>query len=71
MTEITLVATLHAIRIDHEGESRATFTIPLSHLENIAALAALTDMALEITVRVKARQMTLTESRDGREEILP
>ena len=44
------------IKVDAEGESKVTFSIPLSHVQEIAKLSLFTQKLLDITVSVSDDQ---------------
>lgn len=49
---ITFRGQLWRISQDHEGESKVTFAIPLSDLERVLRLGEMTQMLLNIQVKV-------------------
>lgn len=51
MPIIELDATIHKIAVDHEGESRVTFTIPLSDLPQLTAILDAIQKGVRLTVR--------------------
>ena len=50
MAEIKFKAAVHAVRIDHDGEVKVTFTVPLIHRDSALLLGALTETYLLVTV---------------------
>ena len=49
-------AALHAVRIDNEGETRVTLTVPFTDLIKMLELAQLTQQLLEVEVSVNEDQ---------------
>ena len=55
MEKLNFKATLHAIRIDKEGESKITLTIPTSDLIVAAKMASMTESVLDVSVDVESK----------------
>lgn len=50
MENIIFIAALHKVQIDREGESRITFTIPMSDRRAVLALSEYTECELRVEV---------------------
>ena len=49
---LTFQGSLYRVHLDHEGESRVTFAIPLSDLKNVLTLGQFTQKLLTVSVKV-------------------
>lgn len=45
-------AAMHAVRVDHEGESKVTLTVPQSDLDAVLPLAKASGVPLIVSVRI-------------------
>jgi hypothetical protein len=50
MGKITLIASIHSIKIDDMGETKVTFTVPLLNLPDILELGKLTQKIVVVNV---------------------
>ncbi len=53
MDGINFKAILHSVRIDKEGESRVTLSVPQSDLDNVMLLATETEKLILISAKVE------------------
>lgn len=50
MIPIVFPATIHLVRIDHEGEGRITFTVPASDLAPVLRSVAALKHVIKVTI---------------------